>query len=384
MGGGGICRRHASVLTFAQLCARALFLARVHAAGGAPRAVAGRANMPADGCAPPLALHAFQVAGHADSVFTDGAGLLYKRFQSRGRGLREEAFYAHFRGSDFAGGERALLPRCHGVVGPAAQGKDGGAGAAEDGAQGDDGAFLVLEDLTAGYVAPCVIDAKLGRRSWYESARPDWRQKCANKDAKHQSHVVGFRLCGAMRTRRRRKGDAAGTGSVVVERLGKEWGQKAGGGGINGVVAALAAFMRCDDSGRLVLPELMASGLTEALDRLEAWTIHEGSSCRINSASALILYEGDAKAAAATGRRPQLKVVDFAHSFIGAPECDDGLPHDENFRAGVRGLRAALEKAASSDRRTKRLAQRRCLPLVLGSLAASTCVALARMGARPR
>ena len=65
------------------------------------------------------------------------------------------------------------------------------------------------------------------------------------------------------------------------------------------------------------MEELLSGGLRERLAALEAWCTGAGKRCRINSASVLILFEGDAKAAEANGgRRPELKLIDFAHSFV--------------------------------------------------------------------
>ena len=260
-----------------------------------------------------LVLHPLQVAGHAESIFTCPEGencdapcgrkLLYKRWQAAGRGARERGFY----GSAAAAAAGSLLPAFAGV------------------ATRQEERFLALEDVTAVYSAPCVVDCKLGRRSWYDGARKTWVEKCAAKDEACRSREVGFRLCGAVVCE---ASDAAG-GSEVSERLGKEWGKQAGARGRAGVAEALAEVLRCSSGRRRIreggagcqggdiVEELLSGGLRERLAALEAWCTGAGKRCRINSASVLILFEGDAKAAEANGgRRPELKLIDFAHSFV--------------------------------------------------------------------
>lgn len=56
---------------------------------------------------------------------------------------------------------------------------------------------IVLENLTAGYKHPCIIDLKMGRRSWDEEVHDEleisWRKIRANATT---SSDLGFRLGG--------------------------------------------------------------------------------------------------------------------------------------------------------------------------------------------
>lgn len=56
--------------------------------------------------------------------------------------------------------------------------------------------YIILDDLTAGYVKPCIIDIKLGTRQYGVNATP---AKIASKTRKTESTTsksIGMRLCG--------------------------------------------------------------------------------------------------------------------------------------------------------------------------------------------
>jgi 1D-myo-inositol-tetrakisphosphate 5-kinase/inositol-polyphosphate multikinase len=53
-----------------------------------------------------------------------------------------------------------------------------------------------MEDLTHGFTHPCIIDAKIGARTWYPEADEKYIQKCLEKDRKTTSGALGFRVAG--------------------------------------------------------------------------------------------------------------------------------------------------------------------------------------------
>ncbi|KAJ3675705.1 hypothetical protein LUZ60_004747 [Juncus effusus] len=55
---------------------------------------------------------------------------------------------------------------------------------------------LVLEDLLNGYVSPCVIDVKIGARTWNVNDLKEYVEKCLKKDRESTSVPIGFWISG--------------------------------------------------------------------------------------------------------------------------------------------------------------------------------------------
>lgn len=55
---------------------------------------------------------------------------------------------------------------------------------------------LVLEDLLHGYSGPCVMDVKIGARTWYPRASESYFAKCLKKDRESTTVPLGFRISG--------------------------------------------------------------------------------------------------------------------------------------------------------------------------------------------
>ena len=58
------------------------------------------------------------------------------------------------------------------------------------------------QDVCASYRRPCVMDVKIGYRTWYDWADPAYIAKCREKDGCTSQGRLGFRLCGARVWRR--------------------------------------------------------------------------------------------------------------------------------------------------------------------------------------
>uniref|UniRef100_A0A804UKD6 Inositol polyphosphate multikinase n=1 Tax=Zea mays TaxID=4577 RepID=A0A804UKD6_MAIZE len=109
-----------------------------------------------------------QVVGHRTSAsklgpLIDGSSLFYKPLQAGDRGEHEVAFYEAF-SAHAAPGE----PHLH----------------------------LVLDDLLAGFEAPCVADIKIGAITWPPSSPEPYIAKCLAKDRGTTSVLLGFRVSG--------------------------------------------------------------------------------------------------------------------------------------------------------------------------------------------
>ncbi|CAI5536520.1 unnamed protein product [Closterium sp. Naga37s-1] len=53
-----------------------------------------------------------------------------------------------------------------------------------------------MEDLTRNYTKPCIMDIKMGRKTWYEGAPQKYIDKCLVKDATTTSGSLGYRVAG--------------------------------------------------------------------------------------------------------------------------------------------------------------------------------------------
>ncbi|KAJ3675701.1 hypothetical protein LUZ60_004743 [Juncus effusus] len=123
-----------------------------------------------------------QVAGHSTAEgqlgpLIDGSGHFYKPLDpSDPRSSTELAFYSSF----------SSLPKSISAFFPSFNGTQN--------LNGMD--HLVLEDLLSGYVSPCVIDVKIGARTWGLHDSEEYVSKCLKKDRESTSVPIGFRISG--------------------------------------------------------------------------------------------------------------------------------------------------------------------------------------------
>ncbi|AQK84672.1 Succinate--CoA ligase [ADP-forming] subunit beta mitochondrial [Zea mays] len=147
-----------------------------------------------------------QVAGHRASAsklgpLIDGSGLFYKPLQAGDRGEHEVAFYEAFSAHAAVPARirDTFFPRFHGtrLLPTEAQ-------------PGEPHPHLVLDDLLAGFEAPCVADIKIGAITWPPSSPEPYIAKYLAKDRGTTSVLLGFRvLRPSRRPRGRRVADGA-------------------------------------------------------------------------------------------------------------------------------------------------------------------------------
>ncbi|CAM9203016.1 unnamed protein product, partial [Phaeothamnion confervicola] len=234
-----------------------------------------------------------QVGGHRQTAFKPGMLLLrlpdwpplvLKPLQSGGRGSREVSFYelvARGHGT-FWRTLREMTPPYLGVV-RACQQLSGGGGSG--GGSGGCGAtvgsnFVVLEDMTRGYRAPCVLDVKMGTRT-YESDAP--MEKARYEFMKYpDQEVTGFRFVGM----RGHVWDPS-SGRLQPHRRDKHWGLA--------LPAAEAArgFAEFFHDGRRLRAEVIAA-LLPRLRALLAW-MRDQWAFRFVSTSLLFVWDADAE-----------------------------------------------------------------------------------------
>ena len=268
------------------------------------------------------------VGGHGSLLSGDGRVL--KPLPSEDpRSARELAFYEALRGPG-AAGLAPLTPAFFGVREVSGM------------------PHLDLEDLTAHFLLPCVLDVKMGARSAGADAAPE---KVAREAAKWPPQArLGLRFSG-MRVGWRAAGGAPQwrecSGEALRGRLPDDGGDAApaaalreflGGGGGEGATGALR---------RDVLPPLLAR-----LDALRAWFSTQRQFLFYGS-SLLIVYEGDGggrgsgagggAGAAASGGAPaavEARMIDFAHVWSADEKAPAGC--DEGYLLGLATLERVL------------------------------------------
>ncbi|KAI8467791.1 MAG: hypothetical protein J3K34DRAFT_523417 [Monoraphidium minutum] len=283
-----------------------------------------------------------QVGGHSKqggqpASLVDEAGRFLKLLQAGERGEREARLYAHVERLRFGGGSGG-------------GGIEGGGGWREDYSSGDGGGnaagggdsagggigtrcvgggvYLALEDAAAGYTAPCVLDAKIGHRTWYPWAAQELMEKYRSKDEGTTQSSLGFRLCGVKATR-------LGGDEWCEDR---HWGKALDE---SGVVGALRRFTA---NGALQPHDVLGPAAAEL--RAMAAALEAPAAYHMFSSSVLLLYEGAAQQPCEA--RVAVRLVDFAHAF---PAAIAGGGPDANFRGGLLGLIAALEAAVLDEGR---------------------------------
>lgn len=287
-----------------------------------------------------------QVAGHLfeagkEGSLVDDLGHFYKPLQPGARGERELAFYRRvFEMARLSSSSSSSLLS----TGPDARmqsrgGEQGGGGDAcvreDDGAesQGDTilefvprfsgtiemggRTLLMLEDVGASYLQPCVMDIKIGHRTWYSCADERYIARARAKDQATTQASLGFKICG-WQVYKHSKGKVCRASKSVCKTMSE--GQ---------VEDALLDFADNERGGRPELVFGMKFGALPQLLRLQRW-FQQQSLFHFYSSSILIFYEGLASRGADLNVR--VCMVDFAHTFPAQENWDD------NFLGGLTSL----------------------------------------------
>ena len=161
--------------------------------------------------------------------------------------------------------------------------------------------YLLLSDVTACYRRPCVLDVKLGTRTFDESADA---KKQRDELAKYPLQAaLGFRIAGWKRWK--------ATGGDVWEERDKLWGRSVQP---HQMLAAIEHFVGTADGPvaearrRRVVGDLLAQ-LRQLCTAFERQTDY-----RFYASSLLLMYEGDEQAASVSAPA-RVCMIDFGHVF---------------------------------------------------------------------
>ncbi|CAI5459193.1 unnamed protein product [Closterium sp. Yama58-4] len=226
-----------------------------------------------------------------------------------------------------------------------------------------------MEDLTRNYTKPCIMDIKMGRKTWYEGAPQKYIDKCLVKDATTTSGSLGYRIAGMQ---------VQDSSTGAMWRADRKWCQNltnqqmpavfqlffsstptadapaidaiaaaAGAGDAAGAAGAAGAALSAEAKERMRGVLCGEGGLLAQLQTLRNWFAQQ-TSFHFFSASILLIYEANTpehkgaeakeegkEAGSGAAHPPSLRLVDFAHAI------DAHGKVDENFLQAVDGVMAA-------------------------------------------
>ncbi|KAM1339723.1 hypothetical protein ACFX2I_038468 [Malus domestica] len=263
----------------------------------------------------------YQVAGHQAGggklgPLVDDSGHFYKPLQSDERGSQELAFYTAFStDTRIPDHIRKFFPVFHGTK--LLEASDGSGLSPH----------LALEDIVSSRINPCILDAKIGARTWYPQAAEDYLQRCLKKDRETASLELGFRISG-LQVHGNKETGVWKPDRTVIQR-----------GSVDETKLTLRKFVSSNPSTDSdIKPDCCfastvyggRNGILAELLVLKSWfedqTIYHFYSC-----SVMMVYD---KESLQQGKKQgaQIKLVDFAHVIDGKGVID------HNFLGGLCSL----------------------------------------------
>lgn len=237
-------------------------------------------------------------------------GRILKPFQSKQRGERERDFYERVFVSEKDSPDftalREFVPRYYGTV-VVPEVEDGKEETLVNGLH--PGKYLALEDLTWGRQWPCIMDVKMGTRSYEDNASAE---KIAYEKSKFPlQETIGFRIQGF------KVFDPKLRSYVEFD---KHFGRS-----ITSVEELAPAFRKYFPEDAAKTAKLLEAFLRR-LDQLKAW-FDEQQGMEFIASSFLFLYDGEENdKTVAEACNADIRLIDFAHvTHQPSPKRDEGL-----------------------------------------------------------
>lgn len=175
--------------------------------------------------------------------------------------------------------------------------------------------YILLENVTARFHHPCILDLKMGKRQHADLDSDKKRQSKIQKCQTSTSSTLGVRLCG-MQVYQLDSGNYICTDKYCGRILT-----------VDGFHSALAEFFNNGQVKRLdILPSLIerVQSLHQAITSL--------SSYRFYSGSLLIVYDG-----LTSSNLIDIRMIDFAHTILGTTN-QSPIDPDEDYLFGLERL----------------------------------------------
>lgn len=266
-----------------------------------------------------------QVAGHGSidakqAILTGKNGCILKPIQAPPRGLREKKFYDDIYSSDKETDHqfKPFLPKYFGSC----KKKSGTGELAE---------FLMIENLSQGYSKPCIMDVKVGAKTYGPDAS---KEKIAKQDASYSGtkKPFGFSVLGMSLY--------AGEDKETFKILSKDYGKSLNETNIHDF---LVNYL--DSESNLVAAKAVCSIFLEKLiPLLELFRVQ--STYHLYGSSLLFVYNAEMVPRFAAGEidhkqlseSVRVTMIDFAHVWDGEGKLDD------NYLTGLNNIVNILEE----------------------------------------
>uniref|UniRef100_A0AAG5DWF3 Kinase n=1 Tax=Anopheles atroparvus TaxID=41427 RepID=A0AAG5DWF3_ANOAO len=210
--------------------------------------------------------------------------------------------------------------------------------------------FIQLEDLANGFDQPCIMDVKIGSRTWDPLATPDKRKA---EEGKYKACRQRFGLCipGFQVFSRKHEGQ--------LIRHGKDYGKKLTEANIRD---AFLLFLNANKNGKL--QRKLIDHFLRELALIENWARTQ-TAFRLYSSSVLLIYDAARLDSADQERQDVLgfnsdhtettdtrsgwvkaKIIDFAHAF---PADEAPGTVDYNYLQGIESLVGIFRQFLADD-----------------------------------
>jgi len=263
-----------------------------------------------------------QVGGHgahdkAQAMQVSGEGLVLKPIQAGERGLREAAFYKNISSSSdpSIGLFYQFVPQFFGISRKVQE-------------NGSKAEFLMMENLTLGFKLPCIMDVKIGARTWGPDSS---REKQAAQDASYAGtkKPFGFSVPGLAVYRGSEIKGGEKPDQVIH---GKDFGRSLS---VETIHSLLPLFLAQDI--RPHAARKLAKIFVEKLQKIEA-LFQVQTVFHLYGSSLLFVYDAAACLDENLESSASVKMIDFAHVWPAEGKVDT------NYLNGVNSLVSLFQK----------------------------------------